>query len=165
MKDIVSVQFEKNSSYKGITGMLKGGTGAYTGFRGCSSLITVILPDTMEYIGYYSFQNLSELTNVQLSKQMKFIGERAFAGDINLTLTGNALPDTIEHLGASAFSGCNALILTSLPDSIKALSNGVFAYCGNVTITEFGYVKNAAEQSATSNGIEAIGEGALRGIN
>ena len=165
MENIISVQFEKNSSYKGITGMLKGGTGSYTGFRGCSNLTTVILPDTMEYIGYYSFESLSELTNIQLSKQMKFIYDRAFTGDLKLTLTGNALPNTIEKLGISAFSGCNALILTSLPDSIKTLSKGVFAYCGNVTITEFGYVKNATEQSATSNGLEEIGEGALRGIN
>lgn len=74
-------------------------------FRGCESLTSIQLPETLEEINYSTFQNCTNLLQVKIPESVKIIGESAFDGCMRLT--GNlVISDNVETIGPRAFNGC-----------------------------------------------------------
>lgn len=94
-------------------------------FDGCSSLTSVILPNTVEEIRAYSFRNCSALKSVTLPANLKsFNGFDGFANCTNLTSI--TIPNTVTRIASGTFYGCSNLKSFNLPDSLIELESGSF---------------------------------------
>jgi len=85
---------------KGCTKLTSVGTGA---FWDCTSLTSVVLPDSLTKLGMQAFFGCSSLTSV-------------------------VLPDSLTELGRMAFWECSSLMSVVLPDSAE-LGDDVFLQC------------------------------------
>ena len=108
--------------------------------RGCWDLKALILPSTVESIGYeaiacYELEtldlgtglkavedkavtNLSKVKELALPEGLQSVGRGAFRG---LGVTSIRLPSTLEHLGEGAFTGCEALESFEVADGCSAV--------------------------------------------
>lgn len=76
----------------------------YVSFQGCSNLFEIILPNTIDTIGYNAFRHCSKLKKIILPEDLVCIGYGAFyectsLSDINI-------PDKVEYIGVEAFYKC-----------------------------------------------------------
>ena len=58
------------------------------------------------------------------------IGERAFAGNINLSIV--RIPNTVKTIEVNAFQACVNLTMVSIPDSVTQIGDFAFNNCGNL---------------------------------
>ncbi|MCL2157555.1 MAG: leucine-rich repeat protein [Methanobrevibacter sp.] len=77
------------------------------GFYGCSSLETVILPDTIENFPPSVFQGCISLKSVVLPKYLKNLGMNAFYDC--LKLTSIEIPPMVKTIEAGIFMNCESL--------------------------------------------------------
>lgn len=76
-------------------------------FAGCTNIQNIVLPNTINKIGEYAFDQ-SSLKSINL-------------------------PNTIDYIGDYAFSDCDSLLSMSLPESIQRISNGLMSYSDKVS--------------------------------
>jgi hypothetical protein len=84
--------------------------GAFEGYEG---LQEVVLPDSLEYIGWWAFAGCKDLVKVIIPSSVQRICQQAFFGCTSLREIG-PLNDTIE-IENTAFAGC-----ASLPEPTRA---------------------------------------------
>ena len=77
-------------------------------FYGCSSLTSIVIPKSVTSIGNYTFYNCSSLASVIISKSVTSIGESAF--QYCSSLTSVVIPASITSIGDQSFFGCYKLI-------------------------------------------------------
>ena len=92
------VVFEEGSN---ITGLAK------NCFRDNDLLTTVVLPDTVTYIGDYAFATCEDLQYVYIPSHVETIGDRAFYGCDELCYV--SVPENCKSIGAEAFEACPRL--------------------------------------------------------
>ncbi len=118
-------------------------------FAFCSSLKSVELPDTIEYIGHHAFEECSSLSEFDFTG-IKSIYSDAFAGTAfteldfsefdDIKLAGGSfaecidlekviLPKNLEVLSDGLFAGCEKLTDVTLPDAVTVIENSVFEMC------------------------------------
>ena len=115
-----------------------------TAFGECTSLVNVIMPNSIANITEESFKNCTSLRSIQLSNSLKTIETGMFSG---CTLLDNVIiPNSITSIGGSAFLGCTSLKSIIIPDSVKYIYYSGFERCTSLkTIT-------------IPNGVPSIGE-------
>jgi len=80
----------------------------YAAFYGCSSLVSVTLPDSLKEVGDWAFGACGKLKEMNLSgTQAARIGEYGFYNC--LALAQISFPNTLTAIGKRAFLGCAAL--------------------------------------------------------
>lgn len=95
-------------------------------FSSCDAISTIILPNSVEYIGESAFYNNPKLNKIELSQNLKSIGRWAFS---NCPLITNiTLPLYLEDIGYSAFRECSIKELT-IPKSVNQI--GEYAFSDN----------------------------------
>ena len=82
----------------------------YLAFSGCSSLISVIIPDGVTIIDNETFCECTDLTNV-------------------------TIPDSVTTIDYCAFGNCDSLTSITIPKSVTDLDNDAFLGCSNLNIT------------------------------
>lgn len=133
---------------EGITGLPGGQFFLFT------ELKTVVLPDSLTYIGDMVFDSCLGLEKIQMSKNIVKIGDFAFSGCENLkeirisekvkeigigtfgacsNLTEIEIPDSVKKIGRATFSECAKLKTVKLPENLKAVSEHLFYLCKNLT--------------------------------
>lgn len=95
-------------------------------FSSCDAISTIILPNSVEYIGEGAFDNNPKLNKIELSQNLKSIGRWAFY-DCPL-ITNIILPLHLEDIGYSAFRECSITEL-SIPKSVNQI--GEYAFSDN----------------------------------
>lgn len=101
-------------------------------FYGDTGLESVVLPTGLVSIEDWSFLNCSSLTSVNFPDSLVSIGELAFTNCSSLSSI--SLPNTLETIGSSAFSGCSALNGNlELPSSLQSFGEGCFSQCTGLT--------------------------------
>ncbi len=96
-------------------------------FRGCSSLTSITIPDSVTSIGYEAFYDCSSLTSVTIGNSVTFIGGSAFQGCIGLTSI--TIPDSVTFIGGSAFEGCRSLTSVTIGNSVTSIGYEAFYDC------------------------------------
>lgn len=105
-------------------------------FRNCSSLTTIKLPETLLSVGDYAFQNCIGLLEISLPNSLRTIGTYSFSTckALNVLNFGNSL----ISIDSDAFEYCSALKSVVLPNSISTLGAYTFNYCTSLTDFNFG---------------------------
>lgn len=112
-------------------------------FNGCTSLQTLILPDTISYIGQEAFANCSNLASIQTKPV-----------DGGTPATGYLSADEIEY---RAFYGCTSLTGITLGDKlqgtggVKTIQNEAFMSCSNLNSVEIRQTVTWIEGGAFAN--------------
>ncbi len=141
-------------------------------FSSDKSIKSVILPDSVEYIGDRAFFGCESLESIKLPKNLKEIGDYSIS-DCNL-LKEITVPQGVQKIGNEAFSMNRGLQSVSLPEGIKEWGTGLFSNCyelSEVTLpddmTSIPVGMFFATRKLTSvnipSGVTKIGESAFRG--
>ena len=98
-----------------------------------SSIETITLPPSIQYIGQEAFYFSKKLkkVNIPYSGCLE-IGNSAFAGCAELNKID--LPNSLSRIGIAAFSGCNKLDSIILPSSINSIGGSAFAACEHLKV-------------------------------
>ncbi len=100
------------------------------GFREFSSISSVIIPETVEIIGYSSFNGCSGLTNIKIGTGVKEIGELAFNNCKNLSSI--EIPNNVTTIGRYAFSNCTNLNSASIGSGVTSIGDYAFWTCSKL---------------------------------
>ena len=100
-------------------------------FSDCTSLTSIIIPDSVSSIGDSAFLGCSSLKNVTIGKNVRSIGIDAFK---NCTLLINiTIPDSVTSIGDSSFSGCTSLKSVTIGKNVRSIGFSVFRNCTSLT--------------------------------
>ena len=129
-------------------------------FEGCSSLISVSIPESVKAIGESAFESCTGLTDITIPNSVTTIGAAAFRLCNNLknitisdnlttieaytfedcrNLTNVTIPNSVTEIEHSAFTNCRSLTNVTIPNGVKKIGDMAFYHCGNlisVTISE-----------------------------
>lgn len=106
----------------------------YQGFRDCKNLKSIEIPNTIEYIYSYSFQNCSSLTSIVLDQTpIKKVYQATFSGCSSLKSV--SLPNSVTEIEPGAFSGCSSLANINLPQCIT-LGERAFNNCSSLKVID-----------------------------
>ena len=115
-------------------------------FQKCSSLTSIIIPDSVTSIGGEAFSYCTSLSSVMIPAGVTSIGDFAFRKCT--TLASLAIPVGVTDIGAFAFYTCSSLERITIPDSVTSIGTGVFGYCSGLTgITIPGSVTSIGERA------------------
>jgi hypothetical protein len=120
-------------------------------FTDCSSLTSVIIPDSVTSIGDQAFQYCSSLTSVVIPDSVTSIGYGAFS--ICSSLTSIEIPDSVTSIGNDAFSSCDSLTSVVIGNSVTSIGEYAFYSCDSLTSIVIG------------DGVTSIGSCAFAGCS
>ncbi len=115
-------------------------------FEGCTSLTSLILPDTVHYIGRSAFANCTNLMTIQTYSEADDGSERVYNGSLAVrevesrafygctALSGIMLGDQIrgssgQIIQDEAFMGCSMLRSVEIGPNVTWIAGGAFADC------------------------------------
>ncbi len=101
-------------------------------FQLCTNLKTISLPESVTYIGAYTFAGCTNLTGTIKIPQGQVKISNALFSDCS-SLEGVVIPEGVTSIGARVFSGCTSLTELTFPSSLKAISNSVASGCSGLT--------------------------------
>ena len=110
-------------------------------FANCTRLSTLILPDTIRFIGDMAFMDCESLgmdcpclevalKGIQLPKNLRLIGRSAFRRCTSLSWV--VLPYTLRKIKEGAFEGCLNLQVVNLPSNPILIGYEAFFGCPNL---------------------------------
>jgi hypothetical protein len=158
---------------------LKEGTIGIAGkaFLDCSSLTSIVIPNSVTNIEESAFENCTGLTAITIPNNVTNIGQSAFGGCSNLTtvtINSNAvlskadsglrsifgyqvekyiIGNEVTSIGKSAFSSCTGLTSIEIPNSVTSIGEYAFSECRGLTSIEI------------PNSVTSIGEYAFSGCS
>ena len=100
-------------------------------FKGCTSLTSITIPDSVTSIGSYAFGSCTSLTSITIPDSVTSIESNAFA--LCTSLTSVTIPDSVTSIGEYAFDHCESLTDVTIPDSMTKIECGTFEYCTSLT--------------------------------
>ena len=93
-------------------------------FKGCSSLTSVTIPNSVTSIGHNAFSGCSSLTSVTIPNSVTSIGGYAFRDCKSLTSV--TIPNSVTSIGGYAFRDCKSLTSVTIPNSVTSIEGGMF---------------------------------------
>ena len=99
-------------------------------FYNCTSLSSVVIPESVTEIGPYAFRKCESLTSIVIPDNVTEIGYDAFNGS---GFTSINIPKSMATIGEEAFKGCSNLIPIIIPESVAVIEAYAFKECDNLT--------------------------------
>ena len=102
--------------------------GVLNEYKGSASFVKI--PDCVTKIEGAFFKNI-HLKKIFIPETVTYIGDYSFSGCKNLTEI--QIPDSVNYIGKQAFSECENIFKISIPKNITTLRSGAFENCNNLT--------------------------------
>lgn len=99
-------------------------------FQENNSIQKIVLPNTIESIGNYTFKECVNLQTIRLPQNLKRIGKKAFANCTSIQSIH--IPSKVDYIGSHAFRNCSMLVDVVLPDFLHEIKSGTFQGCKNL---------------------------------
>lgn len=144
LKEIVFEEGSKMTTIYGNTWNSVGGP-----FNGCSSVETIVLPETITQIGHAAFSYCTSLKSVNLTDGIKSISASAFAGCYNLE--GDFAFPNCESIGVDAFGSCSKIHSISLGDNCTIVGSSAFRGCSGLESVSLSFAQTRIENSTFEN--------------
>ena len=144
----------------------------FSAFYECSEITSVVLPNTLTFIGQRSFLSCHGITGeIVIPDSVTIIGTNAFfyCNNITSVVFGNNLSEIRSY----SFAQCYSLEhISNFPESLTKLDDGAFDRCGNLcdsvvipplvtTIGEHAFAGCNIPSVVISEGVTTIGRGAF----
>jgi hypothetical protein len=100
-------------------------------FRGCKSLTSVTIPNSVTAIGDGAFSGCKSLTSVTVPNSVTSIGNEAFWGCSSLASV--TIPGSVTSIGNYAFRECSSLTNVTIPNSVTSIGVCAFEGCRGLT--------------------------------
>ncbi len=101
-------------------------------FVDCTSLTSVIIPNSVTLIGTYAFTNCSSLASISIPNSVTLIGDSAFYNCTSLVSV--TIPNSVTLIGNSAFANCTSLVSVTIPNSVISIGDSAFPPTALITI-------------------------------
>ena len=113
-------------------------------FYNCTSLTSIVIPDSVTEIGNYAFSSCSSLTSVNVDENNDnycSIDGNLFDKNkttliqyaIGKTNSSYTIPDSVTTIGGAAFYNCSSLTSVVIGDSVTTIGGSAFGNCTNLT--------------------------------
>lgn len=100
-------------------------------FRSRWRITSVTIPDSITYLGNFSFFKCTGLTSVYIPGSIENIGGGAFEDCTKLETV--VLGEGVKDIKVDAFHGCEALVNVTIPHSVTIIRGWSFAGCKSLT--------------------------------
>ena len=100
-------------------------------FENQEDIWSIILPETISYIGDFAFRHCTYLATAEIRENVKYIGHGAFEGCS--CLKSITIPNSVTHIGRNAFCGCYNLVNVILPDHLSDIGESTFRECRSLS--------------------------------
>ena len=120
-----------------------------SGFKDCTSLKEISIPDSVASIGRNAFSGCSALSSIAIPEGITSIEDYTFSGCS--ALESIVIPDSVTSIGRSAFENCTFLTSIVIPDGVTKIKSNAFRGCTSLT------------SIVIPNGVTEIGSDAFRG--
>ena len=100
-------------------------------FYDCTSITSVIIPDSVGSMGVSAFGCCTNLESITLPDNVTNICDWAFHRCSNLTSI--TIPDGIMHISNGSFSECSSLTKVIIPNSVTQIGEAAFQDCTSLT--------------------------------
>ena len=101
-------------------------------FQMCTNLKTISFPESVTYIGAYTFEGCRNLTGtIKIPEGQVKISNAVFSNCSSLE--GVVIPEGVTSIGPRVFSGCTSLTELTFPKSLTSISNSVAYGCSGLT--------------------------------
>lgn len=101
-------------------------------FNGCSSLVDVSLPNTLENISEGAFKNCIYLETIDIPNSVTAFGKQAFMGCTELNTIN--LSSALKEISAECFRNCKKLVNITIPSSVNKI--GIYAFYSCLDLEE-----------------------------
>jgi hypothetical protein len=146
------VSFKTDLLYMNMGKNILGFGSGYGAFEGYTSLISVLISDSITFINHATFRGCTSLTSISLPK-VTAIDSGAFFNCFALrSVSGPIVTGTI---GASTFQNCTALTSVTLPN-VTIIDNQAFDGCSALTTINLSNVTSIGYSSFRSNKLTSI---------
>ena len=123
-------------------------------FDGCSDLITVVLPSTIENIGINSFAKCFKLKSIIIPQSVESISRAAFANCTSLSEI--TLPENMEMIEEYTFSECTSLCKITIPSKIHIIYKYAFSNCHLLKDVFYSGTKENWKKTSIKEGNECL---------
>ena len=100
-------------------------------FNSCSSLSSVMIPNSVTSIELQAFMNCISLTSINIPNSVTSIGDGALYDCSGLTSV--MIPNSVTSIGDRAFYGCSGLTSINIPNSVTSIGDECFRSCSGLT--------------------------------
>lgn len=100
-------------------------------FSGCTSLTSVVIPNSVKVIDSEAFSGCTSLVSIVLPNSVERIWSQAFYNCSSLTSI--ELPSSLVELYNSPFTGCTSLTSLTIPKSVKRINHNPVGGCSSLT--------------------------------
>ena len=100
-------------------------------FYGCTSLVSITIPESVTSIGRSAFSTCRSLKSINLPDGITLISDSAFYGCNNLE--NITIPGNVTEIGNYVFSGCTSLTNITIPDNVTEIGDSAFSNCASLT--------------------------------
>ena len=119
----------------------------YGVFYDCTSLESMVIPDSVKSIKNWAFGYCTSLKSIVIPDSVKSIGDDAFYSCTSLESI--IIPDSVESIGKWAFERCTSLESITIPDSVKSIGDDAFYSC--TSLNEVIFKGKTIDQVKTMN--------------
>ena len=102
-----------------------------SGFKDCTSLKEISIPDSVASIGRNAFSGCSALSSIAIPEGITSIEDHTFSGCS--ALESIVIPDSVTSIGRSAFESCTSLTSIVIPDGVTKIKSNAFRGCTSLT--------------------------------
>ena len=120
-------------------------------FQECSSLTSIVIPNSVTSIGSYAFEGCSSLTSIVIPNSVTSIGLAAFRNCSHLTSID--IPNSVTSISYWVFQSCTRLSSCTIGSGVTSIGQSAFEHCSSLTSIDI------------PNSVTSIGENAFNGCS